>query len=284
MELTAHVATRLNRTHLLPGKQSYLLPCLVRAETDVQGSGPQTVSIEDSFSHVYGSIGRRTPASEHLKSEVAIVAGIAKATLPPNPRWQWDAWTNDYGAIRELIAQTYPEQFHDMSARMNQPGGFYRGNKAHERVWLTASGKAEFTVPTVLNAGGEEEAPGRFTLITLRSNDQFNTTIYHDSDRLRGLHGNRMIVLMSPREMMRAGLSEGDLVALRTDYADGIERAVAGLAVTPYELPDGCLAGYYPELNPLMPLDLHDLASKTPAAKGVPVRILRDESARRLGT
>ncbi|HKQ12506.1 MAG TPA: FdhF/YdeP family oxidoreductase [Steroidobacteraceae bacterium] len=275
MELTAHVATRLNRTHLLPGKQSYVLPCLVRAEEDLQATGPQTVTIEDSFSHIYGSRGRREPASGQLKSEVAIVAGLAKATLPPNPRWQWTAWTSDYAAIRELIAKTYPDMFHDMSARMNRPGGFYRGNKAHERIWETESGKAEFTVPTVFNAGGEEAAPGRYTLITLRANDQFNTTIYHDSDRLRGLNGNRMIVLMSPREMQRAELSEGDRVTLTTDYGDGIAREVSGLTLTPYDLPDGCLAGYYPELNPLVPLDHHDQASKTPAAKGVPVRIRR---------
>jgi molybdopterin-dependent oxidoreductase alpha subunit len=273
LELTVHVATRLNRTHLLPGKQSYVLPCLVRAEQDLQASGPQTVTIEDSFSHIYGSIGRRAPASQHLKSEVAIVAGLAKATLPPNPRWQWDAWTQDYGVIRELIAKTYPDMFHDMSTRMNRPGGFYRGNEAHERIWKTQSGKAEFTVPTVLNAGGDDEEPGRFTLITLRANDQFNTTIYHESDRLRGLNGNRNVVLMSPVEMQRAGLSEGDLVTLATDYQDGIEREVSGLTVTPYDLPEGCLAGYYPELNPLVPLDHHDQASKTPAAKGVPVRI-----------
>jgi molybdopterin-dependent oxidoreductase alpha subunit len=275
MELTVHVATRLNRTHLLPGQQSWILPCLVRAEEDLQSSGPQTVTIEDSFSHIYGSIGRRAPASEHLRSEVAIVAGLAKATLQPNPRWQWDTWTNDYALIRELIAQTYPDMFHDMSARMNQPGGFYRGNKAHERVWKTESGKAEFTAPTVLNAGGQYEAPGRYTLITLRANDQFNTTIYHDSDRLRGLNGNRMIVLINPRDMQRAQLSEGETVTLATDYEDGIARKVSGLTVTPYDLPDGCLAGYYPELNPLVPLDHHDLASKTPAAKGVPVRIQR---------
>jgi anaerobic selenocysteine-containing dehydrogenase len=130
-------------------------------------------------------------------------------------------------------------------------------------------------VPTVLNAGGEDEAPGRYTLVTLRANDQFNTTIYHDSDRLRGLNGNRMILLINPVEMQRAGLAEGDRVALTTDYHDGIAREVSGLTVTPYDLPDGCLAGYYPELNPLVPLDHHDQASKTPAAKGVPVRIQR---------
>lgn len=276
MELTAHVATRLNHTHLLPGKTTYLLPCLVRAEEDQQASGPQTVTIEDSFSHIYGSIGRREPASDQLKSEVAIVAGIAKATLPPHPKWRWDEWTRDYKLIRDLISLTYPDEFRDMSARMNQPGGFYRGNSAHDRIWKTDSGKAEFTVPTVLNASGATDAPGQFTLVTLRSNDQFNTTVYGYADRLRGLEGNRMIVLMSPAQMQRLGLAEGDLVTLTTDYDDGITRAVSGLAVTPYALPDTCLAGYYPELNPLIPLTHHDQLSKTPAAKGVPVRVQRE--------
>ncbi|MFC0205851.1 FdhF/YdeP family oxidoreductase [Novosphingobium soli] len=276
MELTAHVATRLNRTHLMPGKESYLLPCLVRAEEDIQAGGPQTVTIEDSFSHIYGSIGRRKPASPHLRSELAIVAGIAKATLPPNPLWRWDEWAGDYRQVRELIARTYPDEFHDMDARMNQPGGFYRGNPAHERVWKTESGKAEFTVPSVWTSHGFDEAPGRYTLVTLRSNDQFNTTVYGHSDRLRGLEGDRMIVLVSPEDMAAANLSEGQKVTLVTDCGEGIHRAVAGLAVTPYDLPRGCLAGYFPELNPLVPLEHHDQLSKTPAAKGVPVRIVAD--------
>ncbi len=277
LELTAHVATRLNRTHLLPGKQAYLLPCLVRAEQDMQSNENQTVTIEDSFSHIYGSIGGRTPASEHLLSEVAIVAGMAKATLPAHPLWRWDEWTGDYGKIRELIARTYPDQFHDMSGRMNEPGGFYRGNPAHERIWKTASGKAEFTDPSVLNAGGKGNAaaPGRYTLVTLRSNDQFNTTIYGHDDRLRGLSGSRMIVLMSPHDMAHADLVEGQPITLVTDCDDGIRRAVSGLAVTPYQLPSGCLAGYFPELNDLMPLGHHDQLSKTPAAKGIPVTIAR---------
>ena len=276
LRLTAHVATRLNRTHLLPGKESYLLPCLVRAEADMQPSGNQTVTIEDSFSHIYGSIGRRTPASAQLMSEVAIVAGMAKATLPVHPLWRWDEWAGDYAKIRELIARTYPDQFYDMSARMNQPGGFYRGNPAHDRIWKTASGKAEFTDPTVLNAGGmvNAVAPGRYTLVTLRSNDQFNTTVYGHDDRLRGLSGSRMIVLMNPHDMTQAGLAEGQAITLLTDCDDGMHRAVVGLAVTPYDLPAGCLAGYFPELNPLIPLGHHDLLSKTPAAKGIPVTIL----------
>ncbi|EJL26829.1 molybdopterin dinucleotide binding domain-containing protein, partial [Novosphingobium sp. AP12] len=220
-----------------------------------------------------GSIGRREPASPHLKSELAIVAGIAKATLPAHPLWRWDDWTADYGAVRDLIARTYPDQFHDMSARMNQPGGFYRGNPAHEREWKTESGKAEFTVPAVLNSNGLTEEPGRYTLVTLRSNDQFNTTIYGHSDRLRGLEGSRMIVLMSPVDMDEAGLSEGQPVTLATDSGDGLRREVAGLAVTPYDLPRRCLAGYFPELNALIPLSHYDQLSKTPAAKGIPVRI-----------
>ena len=155
----------------------------------MQASGPQSVSIEDSFSHIYGSIGKRKPASEHLLSELAIVAGIAKATLPPHPKWRWDDWTGDYGLVRDLIAETYPDEFHDFNARMFQPGGFYRGNPAHERIWKTDSGKAEFTDPTVMSALGIGDAPGRYHLITMRSNDQFNTTIYGYSDRLRGTGG-----------------------------------------------------------------------------------------------
>lgn len=273
LELTAHVATRLNRTHLLPGKNAFLLPCLVRAEEDMQASGAQTVTIEDSFSHIYGSIGRRTPAGPSLKSELAIIAGIAKATLPPRAAWRWDDWTADYGLVRDLIARTYPDEFHDMSARMNQAGGFYRGNPAHDRIWKTQSGKAQFTIPSVLSANGLDERAGRYTLITLRSNDQFNTTIYGHSDRLRGLEGSRMIVMMSPADITDAGLSDGQSITLVSDCDDGVDRVVEGLAVTPYDLPRGCLAGYFPELNPLIALSHHDIASKTPAAKGVPVRI-----------
>ena len=205
MELTVHIATKLNATHCMPGKASWILPCLVRSENDEQESGSQQVSIEDSFSHIYGSIGRRDPASEHLKSETAIVCGLAEATLAQHPKRPWREWCADYTRIRDLIAHTFPDEFDDMNARMNQPGGFYRGNPAHERIWKTDSGKAEFTDPSVLNACGIGDAPGRFHLVTLRSNDQFNTTIYGHSDRLRGLEGSRMIVLMRPADMVARG-------------------------------------------------------------------------------
>ncbi len=198
-------------------------------------------------------------------SEVAIVAGIAKATLPPNPKVKWVDWVSDYGQIRNLIAETYPDQFHDFNARLWTPGGFYRGNSARERIWKTKSGRAEFTSPEFLSATGFEDAPGRFRLITMRSIDQFNTTIYGYSDRMRGIEGARDVLLTNPDDMQRANLSEGQIVSLLSDAGDGVERRIDGLKVTPFSLPDGCVGGYYPEMNPLMPLWRHDERSKTRA-------------------
>jgi molybdopterin-dependent oxidoreductase alpha subunit len=280
MELTVHIATRLNRTHLTPGAESWILPCLVRSEIDEQASGPQQVSTEDSFSQIYGSVGKRTPASEFLKSELAIVCGLAKATLPANPRLRWDDWTGDYRLVRDLIAQSFPDQFADMDQRIDIPGGFNRGNAAHERIWKTESGKAEFTTPTTLDATGLARAPGRYRLITLRSNDQFNTTVYGLSDRLRGIEGERTIVMMSPRDMEAAGVEAGQRITLVTDLDDGFVRRVAGLRVIPYDLPEGALCGYFPELNALAPLSRYDLASHTPASKAIPVRIEAIPAAR----
>ena len=273
LAVTVSIATKLNRSHLVHGQSAYLLPCLVRAEEDMQASGSQAVAIEDTFSHIHGSLGKRAPASGQLLSELAIVAGMAKATLPPHPKWQWDAWTGDYRVVRDLIEQTYPEDFKHFNARMFDKGGFYRGNPARQRIWKTDSGKAQFTQPTVMSALGVGDAPGRFHLITLRSNDQFNTTIYGFSDRLRGLEGSRSILLINPEDMQRAQLKEGDVVTLVGDAGDGVHRAVTDLKVTPFNLPNGCVGGYYPEMNPLVPLWYHDKASKTPASKGVPVRI-----------
>ena len=274
MRLTVQIATKLNRSHLINGKVAYLLPCLGRSEEDMQASGPQTVTMEDSLSCIHGSIGKRTPASEHLLSEMAIVAGIAKATLETNPKVKWDEWVGDYGKVRDLIEATYPKEFHDFSKRMFTPGGFYRGNSARERIWKTESGRAEFTVPDNLSATGFLDAPGRYRLITMRSNDQFNTTIYGYSDRLRGIEGTRDVLLVNPQDMMRNGLVEGQIVGLVSDAQDGHQREVGGLKVLPFDLPDGCLGGYYPELNALVPLSHHDVQSKTPASKAVPVRIV----------
>jgi molybdopterin-dependent oxidoreductase alpha subunit len=273
IDLDVKIATKLNRSHLINGKSAWLLPCLGRIEADYQQSGLQAVSVEDSFSCIHGSVGREEPASPHLKSELAIVAGIAKATLPFNPKVKWDEWTADYSKVRKLIEHTYPAEFYDFEGRMFQPGGFWRGNSARERIWRTESGKAEFSVPATLNACGFSAASGRYRLLTLRSNDQFNTTIYGFSDRLRGIEGTRDVVLMNPGDIAEAGLTAGQKVDLISDADDGQERKVKNLIVTPYDLPSNCIAGYYPELNPLIPLNYYDTQSKTPAYKSVPVRI-----------
>ena len=273
MELTVQIATKLNRSHLVNGKAAYLLPCLGRTEEDVQASGPQVVTMEDTFSCIHGSVARRKPASEHLLSELAIVAGLAKATLPENPRVKWDEWVGDYGRVRDHIAETYPDEFHDFNDRMFTPGGFYRGNAARERIWKTESGKAEFTTPKSLTSTGFDNAPGRYRLLTMRSNDQFNTTIYGLSDRLRGIEGTRDVLLMNPEDIKHAGLVDGQMVWLVSDADDGVHREVGPLKITPFRLPNGCVGSYYPEMNPLIALSHHDEQSKTPASKSVPVRI-----------
>jgi molybdopterin-dependent oxidoreductase alpha subunit len=273
LRLSVQIATKLNRNHLFPGAVTYLLPCLGRIELDVQASGPQTVSIEDSTSCIHGSRGRIKPASRHLLSEPAIVAGIAKRILPPNPKLDWDAWVADYGLIRDAIEETYPLLFKDFNQRLFTPGGFWKGNKASERLWMTPSGKAEFLVPAQLSATGFDDAPGRFRLMTLRSNDQFNTTIYGYHDRFRGVKGTRDVLFINRTDMAEAGLEEGQIVALETDVGDGQARRRDGLIVTPYDIPRGCLGAYYPECNVLIPVEHHAEQSHVLAAKSVPVRI-----------
>jgi molybdopterin-dependent oxidoreductase alpha subunit len=275
MRLTVQIATKLNRSHLVNGEVAYLLPCLGRSEMDMLTGKPQVVSMEDSLSCVHGSVGKRQPASPHLKSEIEIVSRLAQATLPPNSKLLWQDWSRDTAKVRDLIERTYPEGFSNFNSRLFTPGGFYRGNPARERQWKTESGKAEFVTPTMLSATGFKATPHRLSLITLRSNDQFNTTIYGYSDRLRGIEGKRDILLVNPREISRLGLRIGERVALVCDAEDDVDRRVAGLEVVPFDLPDGCVAGYYPELNPLVPLSHHDRRSKTPAYKSVPIRIER---------
>ncbi|WP_322628007.1 FdhF/YdeP family oxidoreductase [Halothiobacillus sp.] len=271
--LTVNIATKLNRTHLLPGKTCYLLPCLVRMERDQQAGGAQTVTIEDSMSMVHGSVGDIAPASPHLLSEAAIVAGMAKATLGARAKPDWDAWVGDYGLIRDAIQETYPEFFPDFNQHLFDAGGFYKGNAAHERQWHTKSGKAEFLVPQSLNATGFSKEPGRFRLLTIRSNDQFNTTIYGFDDRFRDVMGTRMVVLMNSEDIQDQQLTEGGMITLDSDDADQIPRSVSGLEVRRFNIPRGCIAGYFPELNPLISLTHHALESNVPAAKSVPVRI-----------
>jgi molybdopterin-dependent oxidoreductase alpha subunit len=276
LRLTVQVATKLNRGHLLPGRIAYLLPCLGRIEHDIQAGREQTVSVEDSTGVMHPSRGHHAPASEHLLSEPRIVAGIALATLAPNPKVPWAAWCDDYARVRDAIAETFPEIFHDFNARLHRPGGFRRPLAAHERIWKTPSGKAEFKRPKALDASfAQDRGPGTFRLITLRSNDQFNTTVYGYSDRFRGVEGTRMVVFMHPEDMRAHGLREGSVIGLAGDTdGDGTRREVAGFTVKPYDIPRGSLGAYYPECNPLIPLWQHAEESKVPAAKSVPVRIV----------
>lgn len=278
LRLTVQIATKLNRSHLVHGEISYVLPCLGRIELDEQRTGSQAVTVEDSTGCIHGSLGLHPPASPHLLSEAAIVAGIAKAVLDGQRGPDWDAWVGDYALVREAIAETYPDIFHDFNARMWQPGGFHRPLGPRQRKWKTSTGKANFI--TVDSLDEDPDVPhdgddrGIFQLITLRSNDQFNTTIYGYNDRFRGVHGTRMIVLMNPNDIARLGLHDGKIVDLVTAIDDGRVRAVRGLRVTTYGIPEGCLGGYYPECNPLIPLWHHAKRSKVPAAKSVPVRIV----------
>ncbi|MGR3323715.1 MAG: FdhF/YdeP family oxidoreductase [Pseudooceanicola sp.] len=272
-DLTVSVATKLNRSYLFPGRTAYILPCLSRAEEDIQESGNQAVSVEDSFAMIHGSHGHRKPASDALRSELAIIAGLAKATLPPNPKVKWDEWTADYARVRDLIEATYPEDFRDFNARLDQPGGFHRPIGAHHREWHTESGRAEFTTPGRLDALDYGDRPGRFRLVTVRSNDQFNTTIYGYSDRFRGIEGTRDVVLMNADDIAEAGLHRDGLVTLVCDFDDGVDRRLPGLRVIPYDLPRGTLVSYFPECNVLVPIGHHDKLSLTPASKSIPVRL-----------
>ncbi len=278
MRLTVNVATKLNRSHLLPGEISYVLPVLSRIEIDRQAAGPQALSMEDSTSCIHGSRGVRMPASKHLVSEVEFVCRLAKATLEPNSLTPWDGWQADYSRIRRSIAETYPEVFHDYDQRMWKPGGFHRSLPARHRVWKTSTGRANFKTPDGLDEDPDMPEVGHDTLrmITLRSNDQFNTTVYGYSDRFRGIEGTRMVVLMHWDDINRLGLREGEQVRLETASNDGIKREVRGFRVTPYDIPVGCIGAYYPEANTLLPLWHYARGSKTPAAKSIPIMVHKD--------
>jgi anaerobic selenocysteine-containing dehydrogenase len=278
MRLSVQVATKLNRTHLLPAEVTYLLPCLGRIEIDQQATGPQAVSMEDSTACIHGSRGLREPIGPDVRSEAFIVAGIAKATLPPNPRLDWDRWVGDYSLVRDAIEATYPDQFKDFNKRMFTPGGFPRPLAARERKWKTPNGKANFTVPESLN-NRVEQSPDIYQLITTRADGQFNTTIYNEDDRFRGVKGGRKVVLMNTADIDRLNLHEGDRVRLSTAVDDGVQREYGDLQVMSYDIPEKCILAYYPECNVLIPLWHHAKESKVPAAKSVPVRISLEQRA-----
>ncbi len=278
LDLTVGITTKLNRGHVVHGSRAFILPCLGRTEIDTQASGPQSITVEDSMSMVHASRGMNPPASEHLRSEAAIVAGLARATLGAGSRVDWEGLTADYDKIRDAIESVLPI-FQGYNARIRRPGGFHLNPLARERIWATASGKAEFATFPGLEEDACHDDPEALWLTTMRSHDQYNTTLYSLSDRYRGIFGGRQVVFMNPREIASRSLAAGDRVRVETLSTDGITRAIDGFWLVAYQLPDGCCGAYYPEANPLIPLYLRDRQSGTPSAKAIPVRVRKSSGS-----
>ncbi|MNP95293.1 Formate dehydrogenase H [compost metagenome] len=269
LDLAVHMNTKLNRSQLLIGRDAIILPVLGRTESDVQASGAQSITVEDSMSMVHASRGKLAPASEHLRSEPAIIAGMAAATLPDS-RVPWIHLVEDYSRIRDLIQQVYPD-FHGYNERILKPGGFRLPLPPTERIWKTPSGRAEF-----LPFKGLQEdpaiTPGSLKLTTLRSHDQYNTTIYGLDDRYRGVFGRRDVLFMNASDLTRHGLEPGDEVELQTDLPGQSHRRLRLTAIA-YDIAAGSVGAYYPEANDLCPLDYQDKQSGTPSYKSIPVVI-----------
>lgn len=274
LDLAVHIATKLNRSHLIPARQAFLLPCLGRTERDVQAGGLQSVTVEDSMSMVHASQGGLTPASEHLMSEPAIVAGIAKATLPQT-KVDWQGLVGDYDRIRDGIESVFPI-FKDFNLRVREPGGFRLYVGASVRDWGGPGRKARFLVAPGLNEDPAGDRSDLLTMTTIRSHDQYNTTIYGFDDRYRGISGRRDVVFMNVLDMQARGIEHGDRIDVESRMsADKNEasRSVRGFIAVEYDLPRGSAAMYYPEGNRLVPLDSHDPSSGTPAYKSIPVAV-----------
>jgi molybdopterin-dependent oxidoreductase alpha subunit len=265
--LTVHVSTKLNRSHLLHGREALILPCLGRTERDVRGGGEQFVTVEDSMSMVHASRGRLAPASPMLRSEVAIVTGLGYEMFGSDIGWQ--AMGEDYSVIRTHIANVVPG-FADYCARASEPGGFMLPRPPHDsRTFRTPDGKAHFTVNEV---SAISVPPGHLLLQTIRSHDQFNTTVYGLDDRYRGIHGGRRVVLVSADDLRELGFADGDVVDLVSVWSDG-ERRAPGFRLVSYPTPRGCAAAYFPEANVLVPLDSTAETSNTPTSKSIVIRL-----------
>jgi len=274
-ELTVHIATKLNHSHLVPGRVAYLLPCLGRTEIDRNAKGKtQIVTVEDSMSMVHGSGGINKPASPELRSEIAIIAGMAAATLGSD-RVDWASLAEDYDRIRDLIERTIPG-FTDYNARVRRPRGFMLRNLAAERNFETATGRANFSadpLPEATEAQRARRTPGTFVLQTFRSHDQYNTTIYGHDDRYRGVYGERRVVFAHPDDLAEIRALTGDRVDIVGAHDDGVSRVAEGFRLVPFDMPRGSLAGYYPELNVLVPLSTFGEGSDTPTSKSVMVTL-----------
>jgi formate dehydrogenase major subunit len=270
--LSVQVSTKLNRSHVVTGRRAMILPTLGRTEIDVQQGGPQFVSVEDTVCMVHPSTGKLPPASPELLSEVAIVCGLAQATLADRVAIDWSAMSADYDLIRDRISRTVPGH-QDYNTRIRAEGGFMLYHPARDdRRFDTDSGKAHLTVnqlePLVC-------PPGRLLLQTIRSHDQFNTTIYGLDDRYRGVRNGRRVVFVNPDDLEELGIADGDCVDLHSEWSDGVDRTVEQFRVVSFPTARGCAAAYFPEANGLVPLDSTAEKSDTPTSKAVVVRLER---------
>ena len=267
-DLTVHVSTKLNRSHLVPGREALVLPCFGRTERDIQASGEQFVSCENSMGVVQMSKGVLEVDDMDLMSECAIVCELARATLPQSTIG-WADYRQDYDLIREAIAACIPG-FADYNERVRQPAGFYLPNGPRHRQFDTATGKARFSV-TALSS--HTLAPGEFLMTTVRSHDQYNTTIYGMHDRYRGVHNERRVVFMHPDDIAELGGAAGEVIDLKSSYS-GRERWARTFQLVPYSIPRGCIATYFPEANSLVPSEVTARGSNCPISKSVRVRVV----------
>jgi molybdopterin-dependent oxidoreductase alpha subunit len=271
LKLTVAINTKLNRGHVVHGQEALILPCLARSDIDVQATGRQSITVEDSMSTVHASGGLVEPPSQDLKSEVSIVCGMARATLPGG-EIDWDGFEANYNLIRDKIEAIFPKLFADFNARIGIRGGFHLYNGPQNREWKTATGRANFLVCNGVAEDPDVAEPATLRLATIRSHDQYNTTIYSLNDRYRGVFGGRMVVFMNTDDMAERHIQAESLVELESITDGGeVRRTASGFKVKPYNIPRGSIAAYYPETNNLLPLSYHDRRSKTPSAKSIPV-------------
>jgi len=277
-DLTVHITTKLNRSHLVHGKDALILPTLGRTEIDVQNGVPQGVTVEDSMSMVHISYGMNKPASKNLMSETAIVANIAHATLGSG-KVDWLGYASDYDRIRDAI-ESVLDGFENYNERIAKPGGFHLRVASREREWLTDTGKANFIAhkvqrDTPIRRAKQLHGERLMTLMTTRSHDQYNTTIYALDDRYRGVFGQRRVVFINPEDIDMLGFKAGDWVDMSTVWDDGIERCAERFLIVAYDIPRGCIGAYYPETNPLVPLHSTGDICNTPTSKSIPVLLTR---------
>lgn len=266
--MTVHVSTKLNRSHLVHGEKALILPCLGRTEIDKQASGEQFVSCENSMGVVGSSQGILESCSKHLKSETAIICELAYRVLGNKTSVNWLELRDNYDKIRDLIAQVI-DGFENFNEKIRQSAGFYLPNNARDQKFNTHSGKAHFTInPT----SALRTQPGEYVMMTIRSHDQFNTTIYGLNDRYRGIHNERRVIFMNLADIQTAGLKERDVVDLFSHYK-GVERTARQFIVVPYDIPRGNVATYFPETNSLVPIDEYADKSYTPISKSVVIRL-----------